>query len=69
MASNSISTNPLVVITNPYKTSRNTATHQLRREQLELQTTNQVAAATMGIQTQRREGAVKKCKKRATALI
>ena len=71
MATNATLTNPLVVITNPYKTSINAATHQqqLRREQLELQARNQVAAATMGIQSQRREGAVKNCKKRATQLI
>jgi hypothetical protein len=49
------------------------AATQLRNEQLELmqressQATNQVVVATdMGIQSQQREGAIKKCKKRAT---
>jgi hypothetical protein len=68
----SSSTNALAII-NPYSH----AASQRRKEQLEfthsesLQATNQVlvVAATMGIQSQQREGAVKKCKKRGTKLL
>jgi hypothetical protein len=62
-ATNSASlTNASAVVINPYSN----VARQLRMEQ---QATNQVVAATMGIQSQRREGAVKKCKKRATKLL
>ena len=62
-ATNSTSlTNASAVVINPYSN----VARQLRMEQ---QATNQVVAATMGIQSQRREGAVKKCKKRATKLL
>jgi hypothetical protein len=66
----STSTNSLTNV-NPYS---NAAT-QLQTKQLQLsygessQATNQVVAATMGIQSQQREGAVKKFKKRATKLL
>jgi hypothetical protein len=73
----SSSTNSLAII-NPYSH----AATQCRKEQLEFTThheslqasTNQVPAVvvvadTMGIQSQQREGAVKKCKKRGTRLL
>jgi hypothetical protein len=44
------------VVMNPYS---NAARHL----QMEQQATNQVVAAAMSIQSQQREGAVKKCKK------
>ena len=62
-ATNSASlTNASAVVINPYSN----VARQLRMEQ---QATNQVVADTMGIQLQRRERAVKKCKKRATKLL
>jgi hypothetical protein len=62
-------------IINPYRSSY--AATQLRNEQLQLihgessQATNRglFAKRTMGIQSQQREGSVKKCKKRATKLL
>ena len=52
----------MATIINPYS---HVAT-QLRTEQLHLIGESAQFAATMGIQSQRREGAIKKCKKRAT---
>ena len=59
-------------ISNPY--SKNAATPLLKFTYSDSQATNQVvtnqvANDTMGIQSQRREGAVKKCKKRGTKLL
>jgi hypothetical protein len=70
MATNSSSsTNASATINpNPYSS----AARQLTKERLELvhgeSATNQVVAATMGIQSQMRGGAIKKCKKRGTTL-
>jgi hypothetical protein len=63
----------MAAIINSYRS--HAAATQLQNEQLQIiygessqQATNQVlvVAATMGIQSQQREGSVKKCKKRAT---
>jgi hypothetical protein len=69
MATNYSTASHAAAIINPHSH----AATQLRNEQLELmqressQATNQAVAATdMGIQSQQREGAIKKCKKRAT---
>jgi hypothetical protein len=74
MATNTSAAANASEISNPYS---NAATQlrkdQLRKQQGQLlyagssQATNQVVAATMGIQSQRREGSIKKCRKRATA--
>ena len=61
MATNSSAAANASAIINPYSDEAT----QLRKEQLRL---SQVAA-TMGIQSQRRQGAVKKCKKHGTKLL
>jgi hypothetical protein len=70
MATKSSAATSASAIINPYSD----AATQLRKEQRQLlygassQATNQASAAAMGIQSQRREGAIKKCKKRGTKL-
>jgi hypothetical protein len=68
MATTSSAAASTPAIMNPYSKAATNFRKEQQRQLLSSQATNQ-AAATMGIQSQRREGAVKKCKKRGTKLL